>query len=276
MKKLFGITLVSAALLAGGAVQASPEADREAFANFFQKRFPSTPADDFINGVYSIDATSREQWEQIEEFPPYELAVEAGQALWETPFANGKSYTDCFGDDVTEVRGKYPMFDTERKEVVTLELAINECREANGEKPLKWKKGPIAELSSYLAYEGRGKPINVEIPNADAEAAFNAGQALYYTRKGQLNMACATCHMYGSGQKVRTEILSPSFGHTSGFPVYRSKWGEVGTLHRRLAGCIQSVRGYPPAAQSEELRNLEYFLAYTGNGLEVNGPSARK
>ena len=276
MKKLIMSTVIGVSLLAGGVSHATPEQDQEAFQNFFTKRFKNTPKEDFINGVYSIDAPSREQWEQIEEFPPYELAIEEGETMYNTPFANGKSYADCFGDDVSAIRARYPMFDSDRGEVVTLELAINECRAANGEEKLKWAKGPIASVSAYIAYEGRDATINVEIPNDAALAAYEAGKELYYTRKGQLNFACASCHMYGAGMKARADLMSPSFGHTSGFPVYRSKWGAMGTLHRRFKGCLENIRAKPFKPQSAEFRNLEYFMSYMNNGLALNGPSARK
>jgi sulfur-oxidizing protein SoxA len=58
--------------------------------------------------------------------------------------------------------------------------------------------------------------------------------------------------------------------------VYRSKWGELGTLHRRFGGCNKQVRAKPFKPQSEEYRNLEYFLTHMSNGIEFNGPSARK
>jgi hypothetical protein len=69
MKKLLTATLVLGLL--GGVtlpVQASPEQDLKEFRAYFKKRFPDTPFNDFVNGVYSIDAASREQWEEIEEF----------------------------------------------------------------------------------------------------------------------------------------------------------------------------------------------------------------
>jgi sulfur-oxidizing protein SoxA len=75
---------------------------------------------------------------------------------------------------------------------------------------------------------------------------------------------------------LRTEMLSPAFGHTTHWPVYRAKWGEMGTLHRRFTGCNKQVRAKPFKAQGEEYRNLEYFLTATANGLEFNGPGARK
>ena len=96
MKKLF--TSLSLALLIAVPLQstASPQQDLEAFRDYYAKRFPGTPFNDFINGVYSIDPASREQWEEIEEFPPYELNISKGEELFKKPFANGKTYADCF------------------------------------------------------------------------------------------------------------------------------------------------------------------------------------
>jgi sulfur-oxidizing protein SoxA len=50
----------------------------------------------------------------------------------------------------------------------------------------------------------------------------------------------------------------------------------MGTLHRRFSGCNKQVRAKPFPAQGEEYRNLEYFMTYMNNGLELNGPGARK
>jgi peroxiredoxin family protein len=67
-----------------------------------------------------------------------------------------------------------------------------------------------------------------------------------------------------------------ALGHLTHFPVYRSKWGGLGTTHRRYGGCNKQVRAKPFPAQSEEYRALEYFHTYMSNGLAVNGPGARK
>jgi sulfur-oxidizing protein SoxA len=58
--------------------------------------------------------------------------------------------------------------------------------------------------------------------------------------------------------------------------VFRSKWGALGTLHRRYGGCQNNVRGTALKAQGEEYRNLEFFMSYMSNGLAVNGPGSRK
>ncbi len=277
MQKLlasFGLALTLALPLGAGA---TPEQDLAEFRAHYEKRFPNTPFDDFINGVYSIDPSSRAQWEEIEEFPPYELSISRGEEMFNTPFANGKRYADCFPNGGIGIRQNYPYFDTDRGEVITLELAINECRTANGEKPLKWKRGPIADISAYMAYTSRGNIIDIKIPDDPrALAAYERGKKHFYQKRGQLNMACADCHKFYAGYKVRADLLSPGLGHLSHFPVYRSKWGGMGTTHRRYGGCNAQVRAKPYPAQSDEYRALEYFHTYMSNGLAVNGPGARK
>jgi L-cysteine S-thiosulfotransferase len=262
--------------LVASAQATTPEEDLQAFRDFFQKRFPNVETEDYINGAYAIDPVGRENWEAIEEFPPYEPFIDAGREMWEKPFANGKTFQDCFPDGPA-IEGKYPHWDKDKGMVMTLPLALNQCLEANGEKPMKYKKGPINDILSYIAFESRGQITNVEIPNdPDAIKAYEAGKKFYYTRRGQLNFSCANCHMQNAGMILRTEVLSPAIGHTTHFPVYRSKWGTVGTLHRRFTGCNKQVRAKPFKAQGDEYRNLEYFLTYMSNGLPLNGPGARK
>lgn len=278
MKKAYTALAVALAITVSsfGTVQASPEEDLKAFQGFFKDKFKDVEFSDYINGTYALDEDMREQWESIEEFPPYEPDIELGQELWEAEFANGKSYKDCFGEDVAAIRAKYPMYDEKADTVKTLEGEINACREANDEKPLKWKKGDIAKLSAYIAYEGRGNKIEVATPEGKALEWYEKGKNQFYAKRGQLNMACADCHVYNSGNKIRADLLSPALGQPSHFPVYRSKWGELGTLHRRYGGCNGQVRAKPFKAQSDEFKALEYFQVYMSNGLEWNGPGSRK
>ena len=254
-------------------VFASPEADRLAFKAYYSDKLPKIDQKNFIDGVYSIDQKSREQWLEIEEFPPYEFAIEEGEEMFNTAFANGKTYADCFA---SRGREDYPYFDIDSNQVITLELAINKCRKVNGEPALPYEKGKIADLSAYIAYTARGKTINTVVQNDAATTAYEKGKAFFYSKRGQLNFSCMDCHVTAVTMKLRSEVLSPALGHTSHFPAYRSAQGSMGTLHRRFAVCNVQVRAKPLAAQSEAYRNLEYFISYMGNGLEVNGPGARK
>lgn len=270
------MTILSCSLLVSTSY-ADPKADNETIRTYFQDRFPDVAIDEYVDGVYAIDENARSQWLEIEIFPPYEQAIEKGETLFETPFANGKSYASCFKNDGIAIKQDYPYFDTDRGEVVTLELAINECRVNNGEQELKYGKGDIAYISAYMASTSRDKKINVIIPDDPrAKDAYEAGKKFFYSRRGQLNMACATCHMANSGTRLRADTLSPALGQVSHFPAFRVKWDDVGTIQRRYAGCNTQIRSKPFKLQSEEYRNLEYFHTYMSNGLPINGPGSRK
>jgi L-cysteine S-thiosulfotransferase len=276
MKKI--ATALSVMLIAATpfAAQATPDDDLKALRSYFAKKFPNVPENDFINGVYAIDKNSREQWEAFEEFPSYEIAIEKGKDKFNKKFANGKGYADCFPNYKKGIKQNYPYFDTDKGEIVTIEGAINKCRTDNGEKKLKWKKGEITQIGAYLSSLSRGQTINVKVPNdAKAIAAYNRGKQIYWAKRGQLNMACADCHYYYTGSKMRANVLGPAYGQTSGFPIYRNKWGGMGTLHRRYGGCNKQVRAKPFKAQSDEYKALEYYHTYMSNGLKINGPSQR-
>tara|TARA_R110001606_G_C15402875_1_gene653454 strand:+ start:9639 stop:10475 length:837 start_codon:yes stop_codon:yes gene_type:complete len=256
---------------------ADPVSDNQTIRAYFTEKFPDIALEDLVDGVYAIDKNSRDQWLQIEEFPPYEEAIDKGEKLFTTPFTNGKDYASCFDNGGIGIKQNYPYFDTAKNQVVTLELAVNNCRIENGEEPLPYGKGAIAYITSYMASTSRGNLINVTIPdNLAAKAAYEEGKQFFYARRGQLNMACATCHMANAGKRLRADILSPALGQVSHFPAFRFKWDDVGTIQRRYAGCNTQIRAKPFKLQSEQYRNLEYFHTYMSNGLPINGPGSRK
>ena len=277
MKKILAILTV-ATFLGGiaGTVVAGPTEDKMAFQKFYTDKFPDTPFADFANGVYAIHTPSREQWEAIEEFPPYELSIEKGERLFKKPFKNGKTYADCFRNGGVGIAQDYPHYDEKRAMVVTLNLAINDCRKANGEEPLDYAKGPLVDIQAYMSYTSRGSKVDVKVETPGARKAYEDGKKYYYTRRGQLNLSCAHCHLDNVGKWIRADLLGPALGHTTHMPIYRSKWGGMGSLHRRIGGCNKQVRAKPAKPQSEALRNLEFFLTSMGNGLPLNGPGARK
>lgn len=279
MKKI-AMTAAALAIMVGAPLAAqaatTPEEDLKTFREHYMKRFPGIPLQEFKNGVYAVDADLRSSWEAIEEFPPYEEEVEKGEKLFNTPFANGKRYADCFENGGIGIRQNYPYFDTNSGEVKTLESEINACRTKNGEKPLKWKQGDIAAISAYMASTSNGKKLNIKIPNDPrAIEAYKRGKRHFYTKRGQLNLSCANCHVDNPGNRIRANTLSPALGHPTHFPVYRLKWKGLGTLHRRYGGCNKQVRAKPFKAQSDEYKALEYFHTYMSNGIEVNAPSSR-
>jgi len=258
--------------------QATPEQDQSDFRTYYHERFPNLKLSDYANGVYAIDPIAKQSWTAIEEFPPYEAAIEAGQTVFNTPFSNGKQYADCLPHKGNSIANQYPVWNKAKGEVITLAKAINDCRTSQKEPALAYDKAEMVNLLAYMAYSSRGKAIDIIIPKNDPRAliAYEQGKAFYYQRHGQLNFSCATCHVQNAGKKLRAEILSASLGHTNNWPTYRLKWGEMGSLHRRFAECLTNIKAQTYPEQSLEFRNLEYFLSYMGNGVPISGPSTRK
>lgn len=253
-----------------------PEKDFRVFRDYFTKKFPKVALTDFVNGPYSMNEDMRKQWIEKEDFPPYDFALDRGKELFSTPFKNGKTLADCFPNKGVGVRQNYPYFDEKKDEVVTLELAINRCRQDNGEKPYSYVKDDMAAVTAYMAFTSRGKPFDIKIPNnPHALQAYENGKQYFYQRRGQLNFSCASCHVQSPGERIRAEVLAPALGILNAMPIYRSEWGGMGTTSRRFTSCNSQVRAVPLEPDDPAYRNLEYYLSYLSNGLPISGPGAR-
>ena len=119
---------------------------------------------------------------------------------------------------------------------------------------------------SYLRSLSDGQKVAVRVPAA-GEARFEQGRRLYYSRTGQRNYACASCHVIGVGKRFEDTPLSPAIGQATHWPVIRK--GEPVTLQERFRECLELMGAAPFPAGSEELNNLEYFLTYLSNGLPM-------
>ena len=182
------------------------------------------------------------------------------------------------------IRVSYPRWNASSKKVETLEQQLIACQKANDEKAFKAKRGKIAYLSAWLASQANGKKINVVVPNdPDAIAAYEDGKKFFYTKRGQLNLSCADCHVYNSGMQARGNLLSPAIGQVTHFPVWRGKWARAtngldgfGTLQRRYGGCNAQVRAKPFKTHGTEYNNLEYFHQSMSNGMVIDAPDYRE
>ncbi|MGJ0314968.1 sulfur oxidation c-type cytochrome SoxA [Aliarcobacter cryaerophilus] len=231
---------------------------------------------DFNIGSYAYSKDARSQYEALKEMPPYEDAIEKGEELYTKKFANGSSLQTCF-PDLTNA-GTYPYYDKNKKELISLTKAVNDCLRANGEKEWGTKKGPMAEFQAYWVNESKeaGKKFDIKINSKAEKEAYERGKEYYYSQRGYLKLSCATCHIQGSGQRVRNEVLSPLLGQVTHFPVLRLKWTDIGTVERRLSGCVVDQGQVPPKDESQTMIELLYFLAYMSNDMPVDGPDVRK
>lgn len=274
-KLLTGLAGLGIAL---GAVtaHASPEQDKHDMLKYYTTKYPNVKVDDYVYGALAFDADSKAQYDAIMEFPPFESDVDKGRKMWETAFKNGKKYADCFPNGGKQIAGNYPMFDETKGKVVTLNDAVNDCRIANGEEAFKTEDAKtIGILDAYMRTLSDGMLMNVKVEGPKAMAAYDDGKKTFFTRKGQLNFACASCHVQNAGTRLRSEIISPAIGHAVHWPVFRGGDTLV-TLQNRYTGCFKQVRAVPPPAGGTTMNNLEYFHSSLSNGLPMKASVFRK
>ncbi len=277
---LFALTLLCGSSAMVWAVQ-DPKVKKEIaeYQAYFKKRFPTVGLSDYSDGVNALPqyAERRANWELLMEFPPYEADMDKARALWNKPMKSGKALASCFSRPAT----KYPYYSNEAKEIRTIEMDLNDCLKKNGEEPIKnLKHGKVALLVAAFREQYNGQTWNVDVDSPGAVAAYEAGKKFYWTKRGQLNFSCANCHVHSAGNKLRGDVLSAGLGHTTGFPVYRTKWAlkgkPWGTVHRRYGGCNKQVRAKPFKPQSEQYRALEFYEAALSTGVPLKVPSQRQ
>jgi sulfur-oxidizing protein SoxA len=212
---------------------------------------------------------------QADDFDnPGMIFVDQAIDLWaKVDGSEGKSCSSCH-ENVEDFAGLRPTLPrVEDGELVTMENIINECRtERMGAEPWKWSKGNITAMTALIGLQSRGMPINVAI-DGDAAPFWEKGKELYYTRVGQLDMACSNCHEDNYGTMIRADHLSQ--GQINGFPTYRLKNAKLNSSHGRFKGCMNNIRATPFKEGGDEFKALELYLASRGEGLVVETPSVR-
>ncbi|MEM9103074.1 MAG: sulfur oxidation c-type cytochrome SoxA [Pseudomonadota bacterium] len=225
--------------------------------HFQSKDTQSLQADDFAN--------------------PGMLWVDKGLQLWETPPSTlSPSCAKCHSNNLQfkTVATRYPVYSSSKKRVINLEQRINQCREQQQMQPTwAYESQELLSITAYIANLSRGMPFSVTV-NTQSLPFLLQGQDYYYTRRGQLNLACFHCHENYVGTQLRGDKLSQ--GHGNGYPAYRLEWQTLGSLHRRLRACDIGVRAEAYSLGSTEYVNLELYLAWRAQNLTIETPAVRR
>lgn len=241
------------------------------------------PAADHLKGhldeVYSgwLFRTDETRAMEQDDFDnPIMIFAEQGQETWSTADGSeGKSCADCHGDiseGMKGVRASMPKVN-EAGKLWSVEDYINDCRTNRmGAESWGWDSAPMHNMTTAIAVESRGMPVAVKI-DGEAKPFWEKGKEMYYTRYGQLELSCASCHEENYGNYIRADHLSQ--GQIQGFPTYRLKNAGVVSIHNRFKGCIRDTRAETYSPGSDEFRNLELYVASRGLGLDIEGGGVR-
>ncbi|SUZ30312.1 SoxAX cytochrome complex subunit A [Roseibaca ekhonensis] len=266
-----------------GAASADPHPDAELIIegelNVKVRAEPAAHLDGAVPEIYSgwLFRTDETRSLQMDDFEnPAMLGVEAGQDAWNTvEGAAGKSCADCHGDAAESMKGVRAVMPkvNDNGDLWSTEDYVNNCRTERMEADaLKWNSGDLNNMVAYISVQSRGMPVAVQI-DGEAEPFWERGKDMYYTRFGQLELSCASCHEENYGMNIRADHLSQ--GQINGFPTYRLKQGKLISTHNRFRGCIRDTRAESFAMGSQEFRELELYVASRGLGLDTEGVAVR-
>lgn len=236
-----------------------------------------TPTGDSRRSGFEFMGRSTQAMQKDGTLNPAMLWVKEGESLWSQPASQGgKACVACHAAASSSMRGvaaRYPAFDARLSRPLTLGQRINQCRQHHqNATPLRAESQELLSLEAYVAMQSRGLPL---VPPADERLApfRQRGQQRFMQRMGQLNLSCAQCHDNHAGGRLASSLIPQA--HPTGYPVYRLEWQALGSLQRRLRGCMSGVRAEPFAYDTQELVELELYLAARAKDMVMETPGVR-
>jgi sulfur-oxidizing protein SoxA len=208
---------------------------------------------------------------------PGMLWVLQGESLWARKAgAAARSCQDCHGDAEASMKGvaaRYPAFDAGLGRPLDLEQRINRCRtEHQRTEPLAWESEDLLALTAFVARQSRGLPI-AAATGPELRPFLDLGKELFNQREGQLNLSCSQCHDDNWSKRLAGSVIPQ--GHPTGYPIYRLEWQSLGSLQRRLRGCMTGVRAEPFDYGAPQAVALELYLMERARGMPMDAPAVR-
>ncbi len=237
----------------------------------------ATPTPDGRRSGLAFMSPALRAMQEDETSNPGMLWVKEGEARWAADDGSERrSCAACHADAGTSMRGvaaRYPAFDEATRGPITLSGRINACRVRHQHAPaLAREDDALLALEAYVGRQSHDQPV---APPSDGRLdPFRArGEAIYRQRMGQLDLACAQCHDANAGGRLAGSVIPQA--HPTGYPIYRLEWQGLGSLIRRMRGCMIGVRAEPFDDGATAWVELELYLMQRAAGLPVETPAVR-
>ncbi len=277
MTRKFAAAALAAVILSLAAAHADPIEDKELSINGGEVVLPlRAPAPEFlkvtfpevISGHAYRDPDTRAM--QSDDFSnPGMVFVDSGLAAWDAVEGRRQVLRELpQRHRVDEGRARRDAEDERkgRRPVVARELRQQLPHHPHGRRRVEVEQ-PGNEEHDHGDLDAVARDAGGGQDRRPGPELLGEGKEIYYTRYGQLELACVNCHEQHAGDTIRADHLSQ--GQINCFPTYRLKDAGMVSIHQRFAGCVRDTRAETFAAGSPEFRALELYVASRGAGLPV-------
>ena len=218
--------------------------------------------------------------DRSDDMHPGYLALDKGEKLFKFWAKREPSFRTCLGEGKADLKGlaaTYPKYDPKLKKIMTVESRVEHCAQTALWEDFKQGSPANNQLSLYFKSLSAKEPIKVDTGSEEIMASYRRGEKLFYTKVGQYNFSCASCHTATGllGQRFRGQVPTSPFADAAHFPTYRTALGDIESLQQRFMRCNLQARTKALPPGNPAYTDLEVFYTVLSNDYPVSVPSAR-
>jgi sulfur oxidation c-type cytochrome SoxA/sulfur oxidation c-type cytochrome SoxX len=211
--------------------------------------------------------------------------------LWSQPGPKGQSCASCHGPigapdaerplgvigSMVGAGARYPKWKEQYRRMMSIEdfLAVHAPETTGHEMPSQGERN--LTMSILVRMQSNGMPYQLDLKDANVQAAVKRGEELFNRRVGQRGQACANCHTArGGGNKFLGGRFLGDVEKDAmvNHPYWRTAWARLIDIRIRMQWCMTPLRTNMLPGDAPEYADLETFLlaGQTQRGDKVQVP----
>jgi len=209
--------------------------------------------------------------------PGLGIAESVALPMWRKVGPKGQSCADCHGkvaarderrtlgviDSMVGVGARFPKWIAKHSRMMSVEdyLAVHSPETTGLEMPSQGEQN--LAMSILVRMQSNGMPYQLDLADANVQAAVKRGEGLFHRRVGQRGQACANCHTSrGGGNKflggrfLADVEKDPMVNH----PYWRTAWQRLIDIRVRMQWCMTPLLANMLPGDAPEYADLETYL----------------
>jgi sulfur-oxidizing protein SoxA len=215
---------------------------------------------------------------------PAVLMAENALKEWEKKWPAGKACADCHPGGIEKsmkgVATRYPKHAPGYGRVMSIEDFLSVHSPETTGLPMPGESQANLNMTILVKMQSNGMPVSLDLTGPEVKAALERGKASFYKKVGRRNHSCADCHTNAPGKGANKFLGGRLLGDvesglTNHFPTWRTNFGKVWDMRKRMQWCLLPLgMNYLPA-DSVEYAELELYLTSFAQGKPLSVPGIR-